>query len=193
MRAGFPTASELTAIACTVLVVTVQVVGASMRWSDQRPYAVDLRSARATPAPPVMMVGYSARLALSTTFTGLLFSALARLPDPTISLLVAVPCLAWSTMRLLRTAAPLDRPVRAGAGRHHRRCLTLPRREGTRRVPTRVLRMDFSPSPRAADLREKVAEFLADEIEPIEPAYHRDLAEARPRRPSGRRCRSSRS
>jgi hypothetical protein len=103
VRAGFPTASELTAITCTVLVVTVQVVGASMRWSDQRPYAVDLRSARATPAPPVMMVGYSARLALSTTFTGLLFSALARLPDPTISLLVAVPCLAWSTMRLIRT------------------------------------------------------------------------------------------
>ena len=39
--------------------------------------------------------------------------------------------------------------------------------------------MDFSPSPRAADLREKVATFLADEIQPIEPAYHRDLADAR--------------
>jgi acyl-CoA dehydrogenase len=39
--------------------------------------------------------------------------------------------------------------------------------------------MDFSPSPRAADLREKVAGFLAEEIEPVEPAYHRDLAEAR--------------
>ena len=31
------------------LVVTVQVVAASMRWSGQRPFAVDLRSARATP------------------------------------------------------------------------------------------------------------------------------------------------
>ncbi|MGH3347822.1 MAG: acyl-CoA dehydrogenase family protein [Nocardioides sp.] len=39
--------------------------------------------------------------------------------------------------------------------------------------------MDFSPSPRAASLREKVAAFLAEEIEPIEPEYHRDLAQAR--------------
>ncbi|QZY29030.1 acyl-CoA dehydrogenase family protein [Nocardioides coralli] len=39
--------------------------------------------------------------------------------------------------------------------------------------------MDFAPSPRAADLRERVARFLAEEIEPVEPAYHRDLAAAR--------------
>lgn len=103
LRAGIPTASELTAIACTLVVVTVQVVGAGMRWSEQRPYSVDLRSARATPAPPVVMVGYSARLALSTTFTGLLFSALSQLSDPTLSLLVAVPCVAWSGTRLLRS------------------------------------------------------------------------------------------
>lgn len=111
LRAGVPTASELTAILCTLVVVTVQVVGASMRWSDQRPFAVDLRSARATPAPPIVMVGYSARLALSTTITGLLFSGLARVPDPTVSLLVAVPCLAWSTARLLRTRRRWIDPV----------------------------------------------------------------------------------
>ncbi|MGH3347824.1 MAG: hypothetical protein ACRDO4_12660, partial [Nocardioides sp.] len=111
IRAGAPTSAELTALGCTVVVVTVQVVGASMRWSDQRPYSVDLRSARATPAPPVMMVGYSARLALSTTFTGLLFSGLSRVPDPTVSLLVAVPFLAWSTMRLLRTRRRWIDPV----------------------------------------------------------------------------------
>ena len=103
LRAGVPTASELTALGCTLVVVTVQVVGAGMRWSDQRPYSVDLRSARATPAPPIVMVGYSARLALCTTLTGLLFSALSQLSDPTVSLLVAVPCLAWSTARLLRS------------------------------------------------------------------------------------------
>ncbi len=39
--------------------------------------------------------------------------------------------------------------------------------------------MDFSPSPRAADLTKRVAAFVAEEIDPIEPAYHRDLAEAR--------------
>ena len=111
LRAGIPTASELTAIACTLVVVTAQVVGAGMRWSDQRPFSVDLRSARATPAPPIVMVGYSARLALCTTITGLLFSGLSRLPDPSVSLLVALPCLAWSTARLMRTRRRWMDPV----------------------------------------------------------------------------------
>jgi acyl-CoA dehydrogenase len=39
--------------------------------------------------------------------------------------------------------------------------------------------MDFSPSPRAADLTARVAAFVAEEIEPIEADYHRDLAEQR--------------
>lgn len=111
LRAGVPTSSELAAIGCTLVVVTLQVVGASMRWSDQRPFSVDLRSARATPAPPISMVGYSARLALTTTLTGLLFSGLSRLSDPTIALLVAVPCLAWSGWRLMRSRRRWVDPV----------------------------------------------------------------------------------
>ncbi len=39
--------------------------------------------------------------------------------------------------------------------------------------------MDFAPSPRAADLTARVADFMATEITPIEGDYHRDLAEAR--------------
>ena len=39
--------------------------------------------------------------------------------------------------------------------------------------------MDFSPSPRAADLTARVAAFMAEEITPVEPAYHHDLALAR--------------
>jgi acyl-CoA dehydrogenase len=39
--------------------------------------------------------------------------------------------------------------------------------------------MDFSPTPRAADLRERVAAFMAEHVEPVEAAYHRDLAEQR--------------
>ncbi|KRF16460.1 acyl-CoA dehydrogenase [Nocardioides sp. Soil797] len=39
--------------------------------------------------------------------------------------------------------------------------------------------MDFSPSPRAADLTARVAAFMRDEITPIEADYERDLAEAR--------------
>ena len=39
--------------------------------------------------------------------------------------------------------------------------------------------MDFSPSPRAADLTARVAEFMATEITPLEASYHHDIEEAR--------------
>jgi acyl-CoA dehydrogenase len=39
--------------------------------------------------------------------------------------------------------------------------------------------VDFAPSPRAADLTERVRSFIAEEIEPVEPGYHADLAEQR--------------
>src|SRR3954453_20167276 len=39
--------------------------------------------------------------------------------------------------------------------------------------------MDFSPSPRAADLTERVRDFMTTEIEPVEAQYHRDVAALR--------------
>lgn len=103
VRAGMPDATELVALVCTLVVVTVQVVAGSLRWSAKHPFAVDLRSARATPAPPLSMVGYSTRLAISTTLTGLVFSGLSRVPDWRIPLFVAVPFVCWSLFRLIRT------------------------------------------------------------------------------------------
>jgi hypothetical protein len=114
LRVGRPTTSELVALLCATVVVTVQVVAAGMRWSTSRPFAVDLRSARATPAPPVVMAGYSARLAVATTFTGLVFSGLAQVGDPRYALSVSVLFLAWSGWRLLgATRRWEDRDVRA--------------------------------------------------------------------------------
>jgi hypothetical protein len=103
LRAGLPSAPQLAAVVAGALVVVVQVVAASLRWSVRRPFATDLRSARATPAPPLVMVGYSARLALSTTLVGMVFSVLARLPWEW-PVLVAVPMLLLSAWRLQRTA-----------------------------------------------------------------------------------------
>jgi len=102
LRAGVPNAQELSALVCTLLVVHVQVVAAGLRWSIKHPYPVDLRSARATPAPPAAMVGYSARLATSTTITSLFFSGTAHVPDWRLSLFVALPCLVWSGLRVAR-------------------------------------------------------------------------------------------
>jgi len=42
-----------------------------------------------------------------------------------------------------------------------------------------VPNVDFAPSPRAADLTERVRAFIADEVAPVEPAYHADLGEQR--------------
>ena len=39
--------------------------------------------------------------------------------------------------------------------------------------------MDFAPSARAADLTARVRDFMAEEVEPVEPQYHRDLADLR--------------
>jgi hypothetical protein len=103
LRAGLPSVDELTAVGCAAVVVTVQVVSASLRWSVRRPFSVDLRSARATPAPPLVMVAYSARLAFTTTLVGITFSVLAHLPWGW-SVLLSVPLVLLSGWRLSRTA-----------------------------------------------------------------------------------------
>ena len=111
LRAGLPSPHELAALVATTVVITLQVVGGALRWSLKHPYPVDLRSARATPAPPAAMVGYSARLATCTTFTGLVFSGCARVPDWRLSLIVAMPCVLWSATRLVRTRRRWQDPV----------------------------------------------------------------------------------
>ncbi|MEO7350717.1 MAG: hypothetical protein ABIR34_06630 [Marmoricola sp.] len=111
LRAGRPTAVEVAALVCSTVVVCTQVVAAGMRWSIARPFSVDLRSARATPAPPVVMAGYSARLALATTITGLIFSGLAQLDDVRYAVVTAVLLLVWSGWRLERAAQRWDDPV----------------------------------------------------------------------------------
>lgn len=111
LRAGPPSAAEVVALLCSTLVVSVQVVSAGMRWSIARPFAVDLRSARATPAPPVVMATYSARLAVATTLTGLVFSGLARLDDARYAISIAVVMLLCSAWRLERTAQRWEDPV----------------------------------------------------------------------------------
>jgi hypothetical protein len=111
VRAGRPSTSELVSVLMAMLVVAAQVVATAMRWSVLSPYAVDLRSARATPAPPVVMAGYSARLALRTTLVGLVFSGTGLVADWRVAVLVAVPMLCWTGVRLLRTADAWAEPL----------------------------------------------------------------------------------
>jgi hypothetical protein len=72
-----PSAAEAAAVVGALVVTTAQVAVRSIRWSVNRPYAAALREARDQPAPPAAMAGYSARLAVSTTGTGLVYMLLA--------------------------------------------------------------------------------------------------------------------
>lgn len=96
---GRPDTAELAALAGVIVAATAQVTGRCLTWSLERPYAATLRDARDQPAPPAAMAGYSARLALTTTFTGLLFWGLARAGDPLLVLAATVAITAWALRR----------------------------------------------------------------------------------------------
>jgi hypothetical protein len=98
---GRPTAAELAAILATAVVVTLQVVARSMTWSLHHPYPADLRSARATPAPPLTMMAYSAYLALTSTLTGMVFGVTAHARDVWPAVLVAAPLVLLAVRRLV--------------------------------------------------------------------------------------------
>lgn len=115
LRAGMPTAAETTAVLCTLVVVTLQVVAVAMTWSSRRPFSVDLRSARATPAPPTVMVGYSAKLATSTTLTAMVFSTTASLGPAWLVACFAVPFVVWSSVRWWRASRTWVDPVQRAA------------------------------------------------------------------------------
>ncbi|QCX26223.1 hypothetical protein [Nocardioides jishulii] len=119
VRAGTPTPGEVVALVCTVVVVVLQVVAVAMTWSVRKPFAVNLRSIRATPAPPATMVSYSAKLSLSTTMTAMVFSMASWIVPGLggglwIIAALAVPFVVWSCLRLRRARrAWVDPVVRA--------------------------------------------------------------------------------
>jgi hypothetical protein len=101
---GLPTATQLSAVIATTVVVAVQVVARSMQWSVRRPYAMDLRSSRGTPAPPFAMLAYSSWLALSSTMTGVVFGVASHAHDPAVPIVLAMPFLIAAVRRILITA-----------------------------------------------------------------------------------------
>lgn len=111
VRAGRPTAAELVAVVLALVVVVAQSLSAGLRWSAAHPHAVDLRSARATPAPPLAMVGYSLRLAVATTVAGLLLTALAAAGRVDLLLAVTAVLVLVSALRIARSVRRWADPV----------------------------------------------------------------------------------
>lgn len=112
VRAGQPTARQLVALMCAIIVVDLQVLSHSLRWSVRQPFAVDMRSARATPAPPLTMVGYSARLAFTTTLTGSGFALTSEANHWGWSVVLAAPLFALCVARLRRASREWADPQR---------------------------------------------------------------------------------
>lgn len=102
VRTGrWPEPGELAGLLACSAVVLARVVAVCMTLSVRRPHRADLRGPRDTPAPPGVMAAYSTRLAISTTFIALLFSALAEVAPWTWSVALALPFLLLSLRRLL--------------------------------------------------------------------------------------------
>jgi hypothetical protein len=57
------------------------------------------------------MVSYSTKLAVTTTLTSLIFSGLAMVDTWQVSVIVAVPFLTWSLVRLLHARDSWTDPV----------------------------------------------------------------------------------
>ncbi len=109
-----PSGAQGLALACSAAVITTHVLARSLDWSVSAPHAADLRSARATPAPPAAMAGYSARLALMTTVTGIAFGVCGTTGRSDLTLALTAVLLALSARRLVRLTRRWDVPeVRA--------------------------------------------------------------------------------
>ena len=103
-----PTLAEIVALACASAVITGQVVSRSMDWAVRRPYAADLRGVRATPAPPAVMAGYSARLAITTTLTGIAYGACGLAGRIDLALLLTMAMSLFIARRIVATVRRWD-------------------------------------------------------------------------------------
>jgi hypothetical protein len=89
-------AIDLVTVGCNVAACTAMVVATCLKSSVLRPHRAELRSTRATPAPPGAMAAQSARLATQTTFTGLAVTGVALTGDPLAPLLLTMAIVLWA-------------------------------------------------------------------------------------------------
>ncbi len=98
-----PTLQDLICVVGASLGCTAVVVAICLRLSITRPHRADLRGPRDTPAPPGTMAIYSARLAGTTTFIGLLFSASTLGAVPVVPVALTLGLLFWAAWSWTRT------------------------------------------------------------------------------------------
>lgn len=105
-----PTSAEVVALLGSILGSTLLVVAICARLSVHRPHKADLRGPRDTPAPPATMAVYSLRLALGTTWAGLLFTGVAASGSWPAALIATFLVLALGSRSLLRSFGAWSSP-----------------------------------------------------------------------------------
>lgn len=111
LRAPSPgSATPVVATIGSAVAVGSLVVASSMRASLRHPHQADLRGPRDTPAPPGVMALHSLRLAVLTTFVGLLFSGTTIVSEWWLPLVLAIPFVSWSGLSLVDSARAWSAP-----------------------------------------------------------------------------------
>jgi hypothetical protein len=108
---GGPTATQLSAIACSALACTAVVVAVGLSCSVHRPHHALLRSPRDSIAPPGALVVASLRLSAPAAAVGLLFGAAAQTGEVWLPPLLAVPVVGCALVSLLRSLGRYDQPL----------------------------------------------------------------------------------
>ena len=104
-------AVDVVTVACNVVACTAVVVATCVRSSVLRPHRAEMRSTRATPAPPGAMAAQSARLATQTTFIGLAVTGVALTGDPAAPALLTLAVVLWSAAAIHRIVTRYNDPA----------------------------------------------------------------------------------
>jgi hypothetical protein len=108
---GSPTAAELSALLCSVVLSTAVVVVLSLHASLRRPFRADLRGPRDAVAPPGALALASLRLAAPTAVVGVALGAAAGTGQWWLPPGLAVPALGLCALSAARTAGLWRDPV----------------------------------------------------------------------------------
>jgi len=98
-----PTMQDLLCVLGASVGCTALVVATCLRLSVTRPHRAELRGPRDTPAPPGTMAIYSARLAGTTTFVGLIYSVATFGTSAAVPVLLTLGLVLWATWSWRRT------------------------------------------------------------------------------------------
>jgi hypothetical protein len=109
---GAPTPAQAAGLVAGIIACSCIVVALSMSASLKRPHRAELRGPRDAVAPPGALAAASVRLAVPTSFVGMVIATSSELGVVWLPLLLAVPPVLLAVLSLMRSARRFADPVR---------------------------------------------------------------------------------